>query len=195
MQTTDEVTQPAQLVGMPHNSLEHTQLNQPSPLTSIYLSNKLKAIGLVALSGVLGLGAILLGRTFWQPGVEETFAPLPEAAGASRSGSSTLRDRIQVITPDNSPVSPPKTLATAQINPNRRSQLRQSPPQPSLRISQGFNGVGQLPLIAAAPVRELALVSSQLPTVKQPTQAAAQSAPKTVRAQATAGHRPYRQPS
>ena len=121
---------------------------QVGPSPQIPLADRLKAVGLVALAGTIGVGAVLLGRSLGNFDREEALLPIPETTGNDRS-SQPLRDRVAVVSPGQSAISPPETLPTA---PAIKLKPRQSAVAALPRVSRGFGG--NTPLATPAPNSE-----------------------------------------
>lgn len=123
---------------------------EPAPIP---LGDRVKAAGLIVLTGTLGVGAVLLGRSLLQPDTEEFFPPPPSDSGESVAPSKPIRQRLAVITPKAGSIAPPESFPLAQAQPGQRSsQPARSRLLPSLGVSRGFGNASQPAAVAVAPV-------------------------------------------
>ena len=170
-----------------------TRLNRLSPLLAtgggdvriqpvagpIPLPDRLKAIGLVALTGALGVGVVWGGRLIWNA-PEEALAPLPQEA-ENPPEQTPLRKRVQVIKPGATPIRPPESsplLAPTSTPAQPNSRSRQATEPPATHTSHGFANSGQALSIEPPPVP----VAMTLPAVPAAAQPAAEAAPSNIQA-------------
>ncbi|MDX2097490.1 MAG: ShlB/FhaC/HecB family hemolysin secretion/activation protein [Leptolyngbyaceae cyanobacterium bins.59] len=96
--------------------------------------HRLRAVGIVALAGVMGVGAVLLLRGFRTLNSGDTLGPIAEDTGGD--DQPPLRNRLQIIRPGPEAISPPESASpAASSNQNRRSG---SQSVASLRTNYGF---------------------------------------------------------
>lgn len=140
----------------------------PAP-TPMSLSDRLKIVGLIALTGTLGIGVVLLGRALWQADIEETLLPLPDETEQGAQPT-PLRDRVPVLTPTPVSISPPESRQMVPSKSDR--QPRSQPQSATARASYGFGTISQPATIVANPV----------PTTASKPQQTAAPAPQTATA-------------
>ncbi|XHX77661.1 MAG: ShlB/FhaC/HecB family hemolysin secretion/activation protein [Stenomitos frigidus ULC029] len=147
----------------------------PAP-TPIPLSDRLKVAGLIALTGTLGIGVVLLGRALWQADIEETLLPLP---GETERGAqpTPLRDRVSVLMPTPAAISPPESRLMVPSKNDR--QPRSQPQVATAPAGYGFGAISQPATIVANPVPTTASAPQQ--TAAPAPQAATAPSPATVR--------------
>lgn len=126
------------------------------PPAQITLSERLKAVSLLALTGGLGLGVFILGRSLLQSEREETFAPLSIDRNNQSAQQSPLRDRVPILSPGTVSVSPPEALESPATPLKTQVGRRQADPQTTLTTSQGFGKAAPPPAIVANAVPEAA---------------------------------------
>ncbi|MBM0744526.1 BamA/TamA family outer membrane protein [Phormidium sp. CLA17] len=156
MRTPDRANQPAFIPAMPSGNLPITDpAFVPFP-PIISLSDRLKAVSLVGLLTALGVGTVWLGHKLLTPDPNELLLPIPEPGSAPQSAP--LRDRVQVIMPQqtiNSVASPPLPI-------HRQAQPRQPAKTETTRTSHDFGAVAQPSITAVNPTLE-----SSMPPQKQ----------------------------
>lgn len=145
---------------------------------AIPLSDRLKAVGLVTLTGALTVATVLLGYKLLAPDTEESLSSLSEADDTPQS--EPWRDRVPVITPPQS-ISPPEAIAP----PPNPTQPRRTV-QPTTRTSHDFGAVAQPATVAVNPIP-----ASSVSTQSQAAQAQPQS--QTATRQSPARQSPARQ--
>lgn len=101
----------------------------------IPLSDRLAAIGRLALIGALGVGVVLLGHGLLFPDTEDALLPTSEDADRFPAQEPPLRDRITVIRPEASSRRAPNS-DTPSARDDRPAPSRST--QPSGRMSYGF---------------------------------------------------------
>ncbi len=168
MRTTD-----ARLFSSPHTQSSEMVLAAPAIAAPTPLADRLKAVGLVALTGTLGIGVVLLGRVLWHD-TEETLLPVPGETERIASQPIPLRDRVQVLTPtpgSTGSISPPEPL---QVMPSTGKRPQQ-PQSTTLRINHGFAGTSQPSIAVASPAPTPAPSTQKRPIAQVPPAAAAPS--------------------
>lgn len=113
----------------------------PSPPSQVSLGDRLKAVGLVALVGTLGLGAMLAARELWDANRDEALVPLPGDTETRRDRQAPIRDRVRVLSPRKSAISPPETSPDDRA---RQPFLRSPSQVPEIRTSFGFGEAAEV---------------------------------------------------
>ncbi len=178
MRSTDTVS-PVQVIERPtageppqwSSGNTDVRINQPLP-PPISVADRVKAAGLIALTGGLGVAVLLAGMRLLSSEREEALLPIPGSTDDSLVRQKPLRDRVQVITP----ATPSGRGARISLQPQATQPgrplaqtSRQSAQAPTPTTSYGFGKPGRPSTVAT----NAAVAAADQPNAATPAQSAA----------------------